>query len=69
MSSQDIQDTPSANSGFVYRRDILLASASVSVASGLGSTALMQLGRAHAQIRHFRKIIRRQRSRLTRRWT
>ena len=49
MSSQDIRDTSSANSGAVNRRDILLASTSVAVASALGSTALTQITRAQAQ--------------------
>jgi hypothetical protein len=49
MSSQDIRDTSSVNSGAVNRRDILLASTRVAVASALGSTALMQITRAQAQ--------------------
>jgi hypothetical protein len=49
MSSQDIRGTSSVNSGAVNRRDILLASTSVVVASALGSTALMQTTRAQAQ--------------------
>ena len=49
MSSRDIRDTSSINSGAVNRRDILLASTSVAVASTLGSTALMQITRAQAQ--------------------
>ena len=49
MSSQDIRDTSSANSGAVNRRDILLASTSLVAASALGSTALAQITRAQAQ--------------------
>jgi hypothetical protein len=49
MSSQDNRDNSSANSGAVNRRDILLASTSVAVASALGSTALMQITQAQAQ--------------------
>src|SRR5580693_7897432 len=49
MSSQDIRDTSSVNSGAVNRRHILLASTGVAVASALGSTALMQITRAQAQ--------------------
>jgi hypothetical protein len=46
MSGQDNRDNSSANSGAVNRRDILLASTSVAVASTLGSTALVQITQA-----------------------
>ena len=46
---QDNRDNSSANSGAVNRRDILLASTSVAVASTLGSTALVQITQAQAQ--------------------
>jgi hypothetical protein len=49
MSSQGIRDTSSLNGGAVNRRDILLASTGVAVASALGSTALMPITRAQAQ--------------------
>ena len=49
MSSQDIRDTSSVNGSAVNRRDILLASTSVAVASALGSTALIQITQAQAQ--------------------
>jgi hypothetical protein len=49
MSNQDIRDTSSENSGAVNRRDILLASTTLGVASALGSTALAQITRAQAQ--------------------
>src|SRR5271166_4667995 len=49
MSSQDIRDTSSVNSSAVNRRDILLASTTLGVASALGSTALMEITRAQAQ--------------------
>jgi hypothetical protein len=49
MSSQDIRDTSSVNGSAVNRRDILLASTTLGVASALGSTALMQLTQAQAQ--------------------
>src|SRR5437588_8242030 len=49
MSKQEIQDTSSENSGAVNRRDILLASSTLGVASALGSTALAQITRAQAQ--------------------
>ena len=49
MSSQDIRKTSSVNSGVVNRRHILLASTTMSVASVLGSTALMEITRAQAQ--------------------
>jgi hypothetical protein len=49
MSCQDNRDNSSVNSGAVNRRDILLASTSVAVASALGWTALMQITRAQAQ--------------------
>ena len=48
MSGQDIQDT-SLDSGAVNRREVLLASTSLAVASTLGSTALLQITRAQAQ--------------------
>jgi hypothetical protein len=46
MSGQAIRDT---SSGVVNRRNILVASTSVAVASALGSTAVMQIARAQAQ--------------------
>jgi hypothetical protein len=49
MSSQNIRDTSSVNSGAVNRRGVLLASTSAAVASALGSTALMQITQAQAQ--------------------
>ena len=49
MSSQDNRDKSSVNTGAVNRRNILLASTGVAVASALGSTALMQITRAQAQ--------------------
>jgi len=49
MSSQDIRDTSSVNSSAVNRRDILLASTTLGVASALGSTALTEITRAQAQ--------------------
>ena len=49
MSSQDIRDTSSVNGAAFNRRDILLTSTSVAVASALGSTALMRTTRAQAQ--------------------
>jgi hypothetical protein len=49
MSNQDIPDTLSVKCGALNRRDILLASTSVAVASALGSTALMQTTQAQAQ--------------------
>jgi hypothetical protein len=49
MSTQNIRDTSSVNSGAFNRRDILLASTGVAVASALGSTALVQITPAHAQ--------------------
>jgi hypothetical protein len=49
MSNQDIRDTSSENSCAVNRRDILLASTTLGVASALGSTALAQITRAQAQ--------------------
>jgi hypothetical protein len=47
MSSQDNEDNSS--SGAVNRRNILLASTTMGVASALGSTALAQTTRAQAQ--------------------
>ena len=47
MSSQDNRDNSS--SGAVNRRNILLASTTLGVASALGSTALAQTTRAQAQ--------------------
>jgi hypothetical protein len=49
MSTQDIRGTSSVNSGALNRRDVLLASTSVVVASALGSTALMPITQAQAQ--------------------
>jgi hypothetical protein len=46
MSGQDIQG---AKNGAVNRREVLLASTSVAVASALGSTAVLQITRAQAQ--------------------
>jgi hypothetical protein len=48
MSIQNIRDTSSVSSK-LNRRDIMLASASVAVASALGSTALTQITGAQAQ--------------------
>jgi len=49
MSGQAIRDISSVNSGVVNRRNILVASTGVAVASALGSTALMQIARAQVQ--------------------
>jgi hypothetical protein len=49
MSTQDIRGTSSVNSGALNRRDVLLASTSVVVASALGSTALMPITQAQAR--------------------
>jgi hypothetical protein len=49
MFSQDNRDNSGADNGAVNRRDILLASTSVAVASTLGSTVLSRITRAQAQ--------------------
>jgi hypothetical protein len=49
MSSQDVRDNSNVDSGAVNRRDILLASTTLGVASALGSTGLAQTTRAQAQ--------------------
>jgi hypothetical protein len=49
MSSHDIRDASSANNGAVNRRDILLASTSMAIASALGSTAQAQTAQGRAE--------------------
>jgi hypothetical protein len=57
MFGQDNRDTSSENSGAVNRRDILLASTSLGVASALASTALAQITRAQAQTAQIETLI------------